>query len=88
MPAKYRYYHISVGRDQTLKAARERFYELQRQFSDSGIVNPAILGNDMLSASLVQLSDDEQDFLRSRTKDRTGYLSTLVSEMKRLAVLS
>jgi len=47
-----------------------------------------LVGNQLAAAGLIALSENEQGFLQSRARDRSGGLSALIAEMKRLALLS
>ena len=47
-----------------------------------------MIGNQLVGAALTELSEDEQQFLRMRAKDESGNLPLLLSEMKRLTLLT
>ena len=43
MPADYKYEHISLGRLKALEMANSRFHDLYREFSKSGVIDPAVI---------------------------------------------
>ncbi len=47
-----------------------------------------LIGLQLARAGVIQVSEEEQEFLRSKTRDQSGNLSALLSEMKRLTLLT
>jgi len=47
-----------------------------------------LIGNQLASAGVIEVSKDEQEFLKSRTRDQSGNLPALLSEMERLTLLT
>ena len=43
MPADYKYAHISLGRLKALEMASSRFNDLYKEFSKSGVIDPAVI---------------------------------------------
>jgi hypothetical protein len=47
-----------------------------------------LIGAQLMAAAPAGLTEDEKQFLRARTRDDSGSLSALLSEMKRLTLLT
>ncbi|HRI11427.1 MAG TPA: hypothetical protein PLX89_00345 [Verrucomicrobiota bacterium] len=47
-----------------------------------------LVGNQLVGAGLIAFSEEEQVFLRRHSRDRSGGLAVLISEMKRLTLLN